>query len=55
MINGNENKDVVVTLSLSNNNGFEWTEVTADGKFEPSIGENVVDIGLRGLIPTYSK
>ena len=55
VINGNENKDVVVTLSLSINNSFEWTEVTVDGKFEPSIGENVVDMGLRGLIPTHSK
>ena len=55
VINGNETKDVVVTLSLSINNSFEWQEVTSDGKYEPSIGENVVDMGLRGLIPTYVK
>ena len=55
IINGNETKDVVVTLSLSINNSFEWEEVTADGKYEPSIGENVVDMGLRGLIPSYVK
>ena len=55
VINGNENKDVVVTLSLSINKSFEWQEVIADGKFEPSIGENVVDMGLSGLIPTFSK
>ncbi|NNT71198.1 hypothetical protein HKT18_03115 [Flavobacterium sp. IMCC34852] len=53
VINGNETDDVVITLSLSVNNSFEWQEVTADGKFEPSIGENVVDMGLRGLIPSY--
>ena len=53
IINGNETRDVVITLSLSTNNSFEWQEVTADGKFEPSIGENVVDMGLRGLIPSY--
>lgn len=53
VISGNETKDVVVTLSLSINNSFEWTEVTADGRYEPSIGENVVDMGLRGLIPSY--
>lgn len=53
VINGNETDDVVITLSLSINNSFEWHEVTADGKFEPSIGENVVDMGLRGLIPSY--
>ena len=54
VITGNETKDIVVTLSLSINNSFEWTEVTADGKYEPSIGENVVDMGLRGLIPSHN-
>jgi hypothetical protein len=55
VIDGSETKDVVVTLSLSINNSFEWHEVNADGKYEPSAGENVVDMGLRGLIPTYVK
>jgi hypothetical protein len=53
VIDGTETNDIVVTLSLSINNSFEWQEVTADGKYEPAIGENVVDMGLRGLIPTY--
>jgi hypothetical protein len=53
VITGNETKDIVVTLSLSINNSFEWTEVNADGKYEPNAGENVVDMGLRGLIPSY--
>lgn len=55
IITNNETKDVYVTLSLSNNNSFEWEEVTADGKYEPSIGENVVDMGLRGLIPSFQR
>ena len=50
-ITGNETDDVVVTLSFSVNNSFEWTEVNTDGKYEPSAGEQVVDMGLRGLIP----
>ncbi|MFD2822758.1 hypothetical protein ACFS5M_03695 [Lacinutrix iliipiscaria] len=50
-ITGDETEDVVVTLSFSTNNSFEWTEVNADGKYEPSAGEQVVDMGLRGLIP----
>ena len=50
-ITGNETKDVVVTLSFSINNSFEWTEVNADGIYEPEAGEQVVDMGLRGLIP----
>jgi len=55
VLDGSETNDVVVTLSLSINHSFEWHEVNADGKFEPAAGENVVDMGLRGLIPTYVK
>ncbi|HAB27780.1 MAG: hypothetical protein CMP05_02255 [Xanthomarina sp.] len=50
-LTGNETEDVVVTLSFSINNSFEWTEVNTDGKYEPEAGEQVVDMGLRGLIP----
>lgn len=53
VVNGHETKDIVVTLSLSVNQSFEWQEVIPDGKFEPSAGENVVDMGLRGLIPSF--
>lgn len=56
VIDGTETADVVITLSLSSNRSFEWHEVgTHDGKYEPAAGENVVDMGLRGLIPTYVK
>lgn len=54
VITGNETKNIEVTMSLSINNSFEWEEVTPDGKYEPSIGENVVDMGLRGLIPSHN-
>ncbi|MGL2965536.1 hypothetical protein [Flavobacterium sp. XGLA_31] len=54
-ITGHETKDINVTLSLSTNHSFEWHEVNADGKYEPSAGENVVDMGLRGLVPSYVK
>lgn len=53
-ITGDETQDVTVTLSFSINNSFEWTEVNFDGKYEPSAGEQVVDMGLRGLIPSVS-
>ncbi|WP_420571584.1 hypothetical protein [Kordia sp.] len=53
-ITGNETEDVEVTLSFSVNNSFEWTEINVDGKYEPSIGEQPVDMGLRGLIPSVS-
>lgn len=51
-ITGKETKDVTVEVSLSINKSFEWNEVVADGKWEPAKGENVVDMGIRGLIPT---
>lgn len=54
-ITGGETSDITVTLSLSINHSFEWQEVNVDGKFEPSAGEKVVDMGLRGLIPSYVK
>ncbi len=53
-ITGTEIADVEVTLSFSVNNSFEWTEINADGKYEPAIGEQPVDMGLRGLIPSVS-
>ncbi len=54
-ITGLEKKNVVVTLSLSTNKSFEWIDTNGNGKYDPSQGETVVDMGLRGLIPSYTK
>lgn len=51
VITGAETEDVSVVFAFSINNSFEWTEVVADGKWEPGAGEEVVDMGLRGLHP----
>jgi len=51
VITGAENQDIVITISLSSNKSFEWTEVVADGFYQPELGEAVLDMGLRGLIP----
>lgn len=50
-ITGNETSDIVIEVSLSTNKSFEWTEVVADGRWEPGKGETVVDMGIRGMIP----
>jgi hypothetical protein len=50
-IQGNETEDIIINISLSTNQSFEWVEINEDGKFEPEIGETVVDMGIRGLIP----
>ena len=51
-ITGSETKDVVVEVSLSTNKSFEWKDHIANGRFEPLKGEKIVDMGIRGMIPT---
>ncbi len=51
VISGTETEDIVIIVSLSTNKSFEWIEVNPDGFFQPEIGEAVVDMGLRGLVP----
>lgn len=51
VITGLETADIIITVSLSTNKSFEWTDSTPDGYYEPSVGETVVDMGIRGLIP----
>lgn len=50
-ITGKETADIVIEVSLSTNKSFEWNEVVADGLWEPGKGEQVVDMGIRGMIP----
>lgn len=50
VITGNETADVVITVSLSTNNSFEWID-NGDDIYEPAAGDAVVDMGIRGLIP----
>ena len=52
VISGNETSDVVIEVSMSINNSFEWTDVAGDNIFEPGAGDQVVDMGTRGMIPT---
>jgi len=51
VITGDETADVVIQVSLSTNDSFEWVETDGDNIFEPIDGETVVDMGIRGLIP----
>ncbi|MBS1765212.1 MAG: hypothetical protein JSS90_09620 [Bacteroidetes bacterium] len=55
IITGNETGDIVITLSFSTNNSFEWTDTNGNGILEPLDGEQVVDMGLRGLIPLVER
>jgi hypothetical protein len=48
-ITGKETEDIVIEISLSTNKSFEWIEVVNDGKWAPTKGEQVVDMGIRGM------
>lgn len=51
-ITGNETKDIVVNCSFSTNKSVEWKDLVPNGKWEPLKGETLVDMGVRGLVPT---
>jgi len=51
VITGLETQDIVITVSLSINKSFEWHEAVADGIYQPEVGDVVIDMGVRGLIP----
>ena len=52
VISGTETDDVVINVSISTNNSFEWIDVAGDDIFEPAAGDQVVDMGTRGMVPT---
>lgn len=51
VITGSESEDIVITLSLSTNQSFEWVEHGNNNYYEPLDGDTVVDMGVRGLVP----
>ena len=55
VITGNETNNVTINLNLSINNSFEWIDGNGNGKWDVDLNESVVDMGLRGLFPTYTK
>ncbi|MEO8770279.1 MAG: hypothetical protein ABI402_09350 [Ferruginibacter sp.] len=52
VITGNETSDITIVVSLSTNKSFEWTDLNGNGIYEPADGDVVVDMGIRGLIPS---
>lgn len=51
-ITGKETTDIIIEVSLSTNKSFEWKEIVMNGKWDGTKGEPVVDMGIRGMIPT---
>lgn len=53
VVTGNEKNDIVVNVSLSINKSFEWVEKVNDGLYQPDKGEFPVDMGVRGMVPSW--
>jgi len=58
VVTGNETEDILVTLSFSVNNSFEWQDTNGNGQLDfygdgATPAEKIVDMGLRGLIPEW--
>ena len=52
VITGNETSDINIIVSLSTNKSFEWIDVDNNGTYDPNNGDQVIDMGVRGMIPT---
>src|SRR6185437_9723165 len=52
-ITGHETSDIVITVSMSTNNSFEWVKHSSppDNYIYPLSGDTVVDMGVRGMVP----
>jgi hypothetical protein len=49
-IKGTETADIVVTCSFSTNKSIEWRDPNGNGFWEPLKGEQLVDMGVRGMV-----
>jgi hypothetical protein len=56
VITGDETEDITVTLSLSTNKSFEWIDTNGNNTWDvtTSGAESIVDMGLRGLVPSHN-
>jgi len=60
VITGEEVDDILVTLSFSINESFEWQDLNGNGKLDfyadgAAENEQIVDMGLRGLVASWEE
>ncbi len=55
VVTGNETEDLTLDMSLSINKSFEWVDRNGNDHWDVDQGANerIVDMGLRGLKPSY--
>ena len=51
VIKGIETTDNNIRVSLSTNKSFEWKDADGNGRYDPGNGDQVVDMGVRGMNP----
>jgi len=47
----NPTEDINIQVIISINKSFEWEDNNSNNKYEPLLGEHVVDMGTRGVFP----
>ncbi len=52
VIPDNPSEDINIQVIISINNSFEWKDDNGNNKYEPLLGEQVVDMGTRGVFPS---
>lgn len=48
---GDETEDITIVCSFSINDSFEWIDADENGTYDPLDGDQVINMGVRGLIP----
>lgn len=48
----NPTEDINIQVIISINKSFEWEDNNGNNKYEPLLGEQVVDMGTRGVFPS---
>jgi hypothetical protein len=51
VITGNETNNITIEASFSTNKSVEWLDGNSNNLWEPLKGEQLIDMGIRGLIP----
>lgn len=51
VITGKETGSITVECNMSTNKSFEWRDNNGDGAWQPLKGEQVIDMGIRGMKP----
>jgi hypothetical protein len=52
VISHSATSDITIEVALSTNKSFEWIESGGNNLYEPLNGDTVIDMGIRGMIPT---